>query len=554
MNAAWWLNSSWMLRCSGEARAFHRATGRVAATQAEVLAAILRRNRDTEFGRKHGLSQLDGPRAYQDRVPLSRYDDYADAIRRIGEGERGVLTRDPVELLEPTSGSTGGEKLIPFTASLRQQFQRAVSAWVFDLFRHRPALRQGRAYWSISPAVAAGRRTACGIRIGFEDDAAYLGAAQRWLIQRLQVVPPDVCRLSDVEPFQYCTLWFLLRAADLTSISVWNPTFLTALLALLEAWHDRLCFDLRRGRPEPPDPLPPELSSQFAAPAAGQRAEELQTIFRGDLPWLEKPRLIWPKLALISCWADAGASRYYEELQSLFPTVEFQPKGLLATEGCVSLPLLGRPGAALAVRSHFFEFQPVDAPHEIRLAHELEPGGYYRVILTTGGGLYRYELRDEIEVVGFENQCPLLRFLGKADCISDLVGEKLSEPHVRKVLQALFEQHRIRPTFALLVSADSRPPRYRLYLQVPTLEVTAPLLEDLAAELDCRLGENPHYAYARRLGQLAPVDVFSLPPHGESGWAIYRRECVARGMRWGDIKPLLLDPRPGWPAVFDAFV
>ena len=553
MNAAWWLNSAWMLRCSGEARAFHRATGRVADAQAEVLAAILRRNRDTEFGRKHGFSRLDGPRAYRERVPHSRYDDYADAIRRIGEGERGVLTRDPVGLLEPTSGSTGGEKLIPFTASLRQQFQRAVSAWVFDLFRHRPALRRGRAYWSISPAVAAGRRTACGIPIGFDDDAAYLGAAQRWLIQRLLVVPPDVCRLSDVESFQYCTLWFLLRAADLASISVWNPTFLTALLAPLEAWHDRLCFDLRRGRPEPPTPLPPELSRRFAAAAAGRRAKELQTIFRRDLPWPEKLRLIWPKLALISCWADAGAGRYFELLRSLFPTVEFQPKGLLATEGCVSLPLLGRPGAALAVRSHFFEFQPVDAPHEIRLAHELERGGRYCVILTTGGGLYRYELRDEIEVVGFENQCPLLRFVGKADCISDLVGEKLSEPHVRTVLQALFERHNLRPSFALLVPVES-PPRYRLYVQAPTLDVNLPLLATLTTELDDRLSENPHYAYARRIGQLAPVEVFALPPHGEPGWDVYRRECVARGMRWGDIKPLLLDTRPGWPAVFERFV
>ena len=168
---------------------------------------------------------------------------------------------------------------------------------------------------------------------------------------------------------------------------------------------------------------------------------KLQTIFRRDLPWLEKLRLIWPKLALISCWADAGAGGYYEALQSLLPTVEIQPKGLLATEGCVSLPLLGRPGAALALRSHFFEFQPVDAPHDIRLAHELEPGGRYRVILTTGGGLYRYELRDEVEVVGFANRCPLLRFLGKSDCIGDLVGEKLSEPHVRAVLHGLFQRH-----------------------------------------------------------------------------------------------------------------
>ena len=57
--------------------------------------------------------QIDGPHAYQQRVPLSRYEDYAEAIDRIAEGGRGVLTRDRVELLEPTSGTSGGEKLDP---------------------------------------------------------------------------------------------------------------------------------------------------------------------------------------------------------------------------------------------------------------------------------------------------------------------------------------------------------------------------------------------------------------------------------------------------------
>jgi len=552
VNLAWWLNTAWMLRCRGEASALRRATGRLAATQAEVLAAILRRNRDTEFGRTHGFSRLEGPRAYQARVPLSRYDDYAEAIRRIGEGERGVLTRDPVELLEPTSGSTGGEKLIPYTASLRRQFQRAVAAWVFDLLRHRPALRQGRAYWSISPAVGRARRTACGIPIGFADDAAYLGTAQRWLLRRLLVVPAEVARLADVDSFRYCTLWHLLRAADLTSISVWNPTFLTALLSPLEAWHDRLCFDLRQGRPNPPAPLPSSQAGRIApeGPRAERRAESLRAIFRGPSSLPEKLRLVWPQLALISCWADAGAARCVEELNALFPGVEIQPKGLLATEGCVSLPLLGRPAAALAARSHFFEFQPVDAPHEARLAHELEQAGRYRVVLTTGGGLYRYELGDEVEVVGFEGQCPLVRFLGKSDGVGDLVGEKLSEPHVGEAIDRLFQRHGLRPQFALLVPVEGRPPGYRLYVQGAALGAGSPLLKALAAGLECGLGENPHYAYARRLGQLAAAEVVALDAQGEPGWEIYRRQCVARGMRWGDVKPRMLDARPGWPAVF----
>ena len=73
------------------------------------------------------------------------------------------------------------------------------------------------------------------------------------------------------------------------------------------------------------------------------------------------------------------------------------------------------------------------------------------MVLTTGGGLYRYRLRDEVEITGFSAECPLLRFLGKADRVVDLVGEKLAESHVRSVLERVFARHRCTATFALLV-------------------------------------------------------------------------------------------------------
>src|SRR6185503_4354596 len=100
-------------------------------------------------------------------------------IERIGAGEKEVLTADPVNLLEPTSGSSGAVKLIPYTASLRAQFQRGIDAWIGDLLNAFPAVRHGRAYWSISPAFGIQRKSRGGIPIGFDDDTAYLGRVER---------------------------------------------------------------------------------------------------------------------------------------------------------------------------------------------------------------------------------------------------------------------------------------------------------------------------------------------------------------------------------------
>ena len=108
MSAAAALNTAWLLKCAGPAWLFHRATRGVADVHSRLLAGLLARNRDTDFGRAHGFRDICTPRDFQKRVPLSRYEDYAGAVARIAAGEENVLTAERVRLLEPTSGTTGG--------------------------------------------------------------------------------------------------------------------------------------------------------------------------------------------------------------------------------------------------------------------------------------------------------------------------------------------------------------------------------------------------------------------------------------------------------------
>ena len=557
MKLPYWINTAWMLKCQFEAKAFRRATRSVAQTQAGVLRSILKSNAYTIFGQRHGLHAIPNVLRYQQQVPLSTFDDCYEYIEQVAAGVPNVLTRQPVELLEPTSGTTRGEKLVPYTRSLREQFQRGVAAWTANLLSHRPAVREGRAYWSVSPNLGKTRHSPAGIPIGFDDDTAYMGKWGRLFANRMLVVPPSVARMPNIVQFRYLTLLHLLRATDLTLISVWNPTFLTALLDNLESWQEQLCLDIRNGTTHLGDGADRgnniDLPVNF--PPDPKRPAQLRSVFASSESWSDKFRATWPGLAVISCWADGSAAWAVPELERLFPVVEIQPKGLLATEAFVSFPLIDRPGAALALRCHFFEFEEVNG-HEshsngpVRLAHELELSGRYRVVVTTGGGLYRYQLRDEVVVVGFEDQCPLLRFLGKTDCISDIVGEKLSEPHVRRVLRNAFASSGLAPTFALVVPVDTNPPRYRLYVQGAEQLHQPMMVESLAKSLELGLQENPHYRYAVSLGQLAPAEVSLLDDTKQAGPLQYEQRCLKLGQRLGDIKPTTLDPRPGWDKTF----
>ena len=309
MNLANALNTGWMWKCRPEARAYRRATNAVTQTQAALLEDIISRNQSTVYGLQHGFNRIRTSRDFQQCVPLSNYNTYAEFIHRISEGEANVLTREPVRLFEPTSGTTGGEKLIPYTKSLSRQFRRAVSAWIADILCLRPAVRRGRAYWSISPAFGGSRTTVGGIPIGFEEDAAYLGGIERLFLKKLLIVPPVVARIRSIENFRYCTLLHLLQAEDLSLISVWNPTFLTALLEPLEAWIDRICFDIRNGSLSLPTPGNVDPPKQLCPKVNIRRTHQLASIFRSSLSLSEKLQRIWPQLALISCWADAGCGK-----------------------------------------------------------------------------------------------------------------------------------------------------------------------------------------------------------------------------------------------------
>jgi len=517
-------NLAWFALSRGAARRFRRALARPRETQHALLRAYLARNADTAFGREHGFATIRDFDGFRTRVPLRDYDDLVPWIERIAAGEQGVLTAERVRLFEPSSGSTRAAKWIPYTAALQTEIRRAVAPWIDDLFSRHPRLLLGPAYWSISPSLDSPRASESVVPVGFDEDAAYLGGAARRVAQATFAVPGEVRRARDVETFRTATLLYLLRARELRLVSAWHPSFLSLLLApLFERW-DELLEHLRRGFRDP--------DSGVRVPPAPRRARELAIHGGPD------PSRIWPRLEVVSCWGDGHAALHLKEIAALLPHVTIQPKGLIATEAFVSLPYRG--AHPFAVCSHVFEL--LDEAGDARGLHELVEGETYSVVTTTGGGLYRYRLRDRVRVTGFVERTPSIRFLGKEDRVSDLRGEKLSEGFVAGVLDRVVDARRLRPRFAMLAPELEGPrPGYVLYLE---LAETAPA--DLPRELDTALRENPHYEHCRALSQLAPARVRRVAPDA------YRRfsgRLVAAGQRLGDVKPTPLSVLDGWGAV-----
>jgi hypothetical protein len=502
-------------------KAFEEALRHPEGAPAARLRGFLRANAGSALGRAHGYADIHSVRDFQERVPVMDAEALEPWVARIAAGESRVLTTAPVRVLEPTSGSTGGNRLVPFTDAFLAEMRGALAPWMADLFRARPALRGLRQYWSISPATGPRERTPGGVPVGMEDDLEYLGTLGRAALRRVMAVPGTLARTRDLEEWRRRTILHLLAAEDLGLVSVWSPSFLTLLL-------DAVARDL----PEYLGRLPPRRADAIRAglDAHGRLVGEA----------------LWPRLQVVSCWADGPASRQLAGLRAYFPQTPIQGKGLLATEGVVSFPLWEEAsrGSIAAASSHFLEFVDLEAPGATpRLVHELQAGAVYSPLLTTGGGLARYALRDALRCTGHHGTLPLLRFEGKLDGVSDLAGEKLAPSRVEGALRDTAAALQVPLHFALLAPAESEPPRYLLFVETPSGDAE---LDQLTEALDEALSADHHYGHCRTVGQLGPI----APRRVHDGWATWMRVRVEGGMRPGDVKPSSLDPWRGWEEVF----
>jgi GH3 auxin-responsive promoter len=529
-------NSLLFVSCLPDAVRWRLATRNVARAQERILTRIIGANVASAFGHDHGFSRVRTIADYRERVPIRSHAEMEPYIDRCAAGEAAVLTAERLGSFAVSSGSSAASKLIPYTPSLLGEFRRGIHPWLAGVFLEHPRLLAGFAYWQISPIGAPATRSSGGIPIGFGEDTEYFGRRRAGLVRDTLAVPETVSRHSRIEEFRFETLRHLLACRNLRFISVWNPSFLTLLLADL---HNSAAALVDRIRSDGFTARASELEHNLAAYPSMDCADH-----RGRT----LGEAIWPRLCLISCWADASAREAADRLRILFPHVAMQPKGLIATEGVMSFPWKAA-GSALAITSHFFEFLDADSNNnrpQARLAHELETGRTYSVVLTTSGGLYRYRIGDLIEVTGWIGRCPLLTFRGKEEGVTDLAGEKLNTLHVASAGEQVFARYGFTPRFWMLAPErlGGAEPRYILYVQA---DCAPP--DGLLAAFEAALQDNFHYAYARRLGQLGPLRLFAIDP-GSQPEAEYLRFCHEHGQRLGNVKRQRLDRRDGWSNVF----
>jgi hypothetical protein len=524
---------------------WHKLTSKPQETQDRLLVDIVERNRATRFGRDHRFKSIRSPSEYRNQVAIADYERLRPYVELVKNGELDALTAEPVDMFTMTSGSTGEPKLIPVTARTRENHRQLTRLWYYRALVDHPDLFNGKLLGIVSPAVEG--RTPGGIPFGAASGLIYQ-SSPRW-IQNAYGVPYEVSELKDFEAKYYLIMRLALEQ-DISFFGTPNPSTILKLVQGASQNKYDIIKDIHDGTITPRFDLPAELRASLASRFGKNlpRARRLESLIKHD--GALRPKEYWPRLQLIGCWKGGSAGVRLKEFAGWFgKTTPVRDLGYMASEGQMTLPVFDSGSAGiLAVDKNFYEFIPeseinASAP-TILTCSELEEGSLYYIILTTAGGLYRYDINDVVRVAGFYNQTPLIEFVRKGRDVTSITGEKL---HVNQVIGAMARAQRAAGVAVqhFRACADVEKSLYVFSVELDGVLPSRESLSQLLQELDAGLRElNVEYAQkrqSRRLG--APVLCVMKP-----GWFERKAQTnLKRGGRDTQFKAQLLCVTPEDP-------
>ncbi len=494
------------------------------AAQRLVLRNILEKHAGTRFGTRHRFALLRTYEEFVREVPVCTYEDLRPGIDAQEQTQEPILTASQPIHFTQTSGTTGAPKHIPILSDTVDAMRRYQRLFAYAQWQGVPTIYQGGVLvmsgQTIEGHLPGG--TPFGSMSGLLFDC--LPAA----IRKKNLFPDGPPAGGDYRQRYVAIAARALADPSLSVLATPNPSTILKLLDVIRSDYPAL-LEALAGK-APPGFLLPSVHGSVRS----ERLSWLRTLI-GQAPRLDCATL-WPDLQAVVTWTGGNCAVLIPRLRSLIPhQTRIIEMGYLSSEclGTVNVDVRNNR-CVPTLHENLFEFVDVgdDAPwREPVLPHQLEAGRKYSVIVTTSNGLYRYAMNDFVEVTGWFNHAPTLRFVQKGKGVTNITGEKLYEHQViEAVEQMLRTQGIVSDFFVMLAGVEAC--RYTLYV-----EHGAPSV-DLGAALEARLSDlNIEFKAKRESGRLQPVRVVLLRPG--TGDA-YRRHCVNGGQREAQFKLIRL--------------
>jgi hypothetical protein len=489
--------------------------------QSRTLLTKIRRHETSDFGRDYDFASMRSVEDFRRRMPVLTYEDHHAYIARVLQGDTTALFAPSTQVLmfAMTSGTTGEPKRVPITDELFREYRAGWRLWGAGVYGdHRSLMRtktlQLTSDWQRYRAPSG---APCGQISG-------LAATTRPRIaQRMFVLPPATARIHNTTAKHYTALRFSLESDRVGMLITANPSTLVEFARRADQQSEMLIRDIHDGTLS--CELPPGVREALAHRIARRRPERARELARlAEQHGALLPKYAWPRLAVIAVWTGGSVGVYFPKLADLYGQPAVRDHGLSASEGRMTIPLTDNTSAGiLDFYHHYFEFIPVEEHGGINPtvleAHELVEGHDYFIVLTTSGGLYRYDIHDVVRCVGFEGQAPLLTFLNKGKNYSNLAGEKISEHQVIQAVEQSFRDLGLPIDTFTLAPVMTDKPRYVLFVES---HVHRGLASELARRVQTHLERvNEEYLEKCASERLLPIEIDFV---ATGTWDAMRRE------------------------------
>ncbi len=450
-----------------------------AKTQADQLAKLLRRARDTRFGRDHGFDRIDSPEAFQRAVPLRAYEAFWEGYWKDAfPSMKGATWPSPAPYLAESSGTSSGKtKFIPVTDEMMASNQRAALTMTA---LHLDTMPSGR--------MLAGRNFMLGGSVAmkqhdgvFSGDLSGIAARGVPLWARPFYYPPR--HLAEISDWEEKTA-ALARESVKQDIRAMGAT--TSWLLLF--------FDSLRQFHGKPDGKLKDFYPNLEMVVVGGVALE---------PYRER---------LLDYIGGADI-----DLREVYPASE----GFLA----ISDRGVGEGLRLLLDNGLFYEFVPLEEleaenPTRHWIAN-VETGVNYAVVLSTCAGLWAYILGDTVRFVDLDP--PRLLVTGRVTYYLSAFGEHVIDEELEKAASAAAEAvgASVADFSVAALYPDGERPRGRHLWIMEFMEERGPEELARAAEaIDGTLSELNLDYKAHRAGGFGmdPPLVEQLPPGGFARW------------------------------------
>lgn len=512
-----------------------------------LLLKILDDNKDTEYGKKYGFSDIHSIEDYQKKVPVITYDNIAESLERMMKGEKNVLTAYHFDHFNETSGTVGTPKVVPLTDEQSSVYLKYNNLVLYGILKENvdDKWMEGRAFCTSSGNC---RKLPSGLTVGEASAkmADYIQGGMGALDNLLRTMfttpvegvnPPPKCDTK------YIHTRFALMEKNVTGLITGFYSVAVFFLQYIADNYELLINDIEKGTIDDSIDLPEETKKTLLEKIKPmpERAKELREIFKdgSSFPFVPK---IWPHFSYMIGAGGDGFSIYDKTLKENFTGTDIKNiySGVTASEGVWSVPIgVNNLDSAIAPNAAFMEFLPVEAKDDFTKCvtlDKLEVGKTYELIITNLCGFYRYRMSDAVKVTGYMNKTPLVQFMYRVNKTINLAEEKTTEKALQITVEKTAEELGFKLyDFSVYPDSEANPNTY-VFLIEPKDVVQNVSLDTLEKTVMKHLFEaNPVYKDCYDDKWLGAPKCFFLQPETS---LLYRDMMRYQGASLNQLKPV----------------